>query len=151
MKAYSQETRYSCGASAIRNCISALGGQVPSEKYVRRIAGTTINGTNETGIVKALSKLGYQCESYYTENTLNYKNKLSKVLQAGSVAITIIDNQIHWIAVVGYSNRKITFVDSDFKKIKQEISLKDFVKISGNTDKFNKSYFYYLIIISNNV
>ena len=82
---------------------------------------------------------------------MTYKNKLSKVLQAGSVAITIIDNQIHWIAVVGYSNRKITFVDSDFKKIKQEISLKDFVKISGNTDKFNKSYFYYLIIISNNV
>ena len=87
----------------------------------------------------------------YDENTLAYKNKLSKVLQAGSVTITMIDNQMHWIAVVGYSNRKITFVDSDFKKIKQEISLKDFVKISGNTDKFNKSYFYYLIIISNNV
>lgn len=87
----------------------------------------------------------------YDENTLAYKNKLSKVLQAGSVTITMIDNQMHWIAVVGYSNRKINFVDSGFKKIKQEISLKDFVKISGNTDKFNKSYFYYLIIISNNV
>ena len=77
------------------------------------------------------------------------KNKISKLLQSGSVAITIIDNQIHWIAVVSYQNKKITFVDSDFKKIKQEISLNDFVKIYGNTDKFNKSYFYYLIIISN--
>lgn len=148
MKAYYQEKKYSCGASAIRNCISALNGTVPSEKYVRRIAKTTINGTDEEGIIRAFDKLGYKCETFYTENKLKFKAKLLSSLKSDKVAVTIIDNSIHWISVIGYENRKIIFVDSDFKKIKQEMTVNEFIKICGNTDKFTKSYFYYLIIIS---
>lgn len=151
MKAYYQEKKYSCGASAIRNCISALNGIVPSEKYVRRIAKTTINGTDEEGIIRAMFKLGYTCEFFSSKNAVSYKNKLLKILKSGKVAIALFESQMHWVAVTGYNNKKITFIDSDFKKIKQEMTVSEFVRISGNTDKFTKTFYYYLIIISNNV
>lgn len=146
---YKQETRFSCGASAIRNCIEALNGIVPSEKYVRRIAGTTIQGTSEAGIMKALRKLDYYYEDFYTENPNTFKNKLLKVLKSGKVAITIIDSSSHWVAVTGYSNKKIIFVDSDFKKAEQHFTVKEFTMITRNIDKIKKKEYWYLIIMSN--
>lgn len=149
MKYFSQEKKYSCGASAIRNCISALGGQIPSEKYIRRIAQTSIYGTDTNGIARAFLKLNYKVDLFYTEFQNEFKYKILEVLNAGKVAITMTDNETHWIAVTGIKNNKIIFIDSDFKKIKQEFEIDDFVTITRNIVKQKKTNYWYLIIIEN--
>jgi len=148
MTAFIQEKNYSCGASAVRNVIESLNGIVPSEKYVRRICKTTIQGTSDKGLVKGLTKLLYHTEEFYTENENTFKNKLIKILKDGKKAITIIQGSSHWIAVKGYENKKIIFVDSDFKKAEQLFTVKEFLLISKNIDKINKKQFYYMIIVS---
>ena len=148
---YKQEKPYSCGSSAVRNVIESLGGVVPSEKYVRRICQTTIRGTDEKGIIRGLVKLGYSAEIFETSNETTFKNKLIKILKDGKKAITIIDNEIHWIAVTGYENKKIIFCDSDFKKAEQYFTVKEFLLISKNIDKLNKKQFYYMIVIPENI
>lgn len=145
---FKQETPYSCGSSAIRNVIESFGGVVPSEKYVRRICGTKIQGTDERGLIKGLNKLGYDVREYYTLNETAFKNQLIKILTQGKKAITVIENDAHWIAVTGYSNKRITFIDSDFKKAEQHFTLKEFLLISKNIDKIKLQSFYYMLVVS---
>lgn len=149
MKYFSQEKNYSCGASAIRNCISALGGVIPSEKYIRRIAQTNIQGTTADGIIRAFLKLNYSVDTVYSENENTYKDKILKLLKSGKVLITITDNESHWIAVTGYENKKIIFIDSDFKKIKQEYTVNEFVKVTRNIVKKEKINYWFSIIAGN--
>jgi len=146
---FKQETPYSCAASAVRNIIESFGGVVPSEKYVRRICGTKIQGTDEKGLVRGLTKLAYHSEEFYTENETTFKNKLIKILKDGRKAISIIQGSSHWVAITGYANKKIVFCDSDFKKAEQHFTVKEFLLISKNIDKLNKKQFYYMIIVSN--
>ena len=115
---------------------------------MRRICNTTIQGTSERGLIKGLTKLLYCTEEFYTENETTFKNKLIKILKDGKKAITIIQGNSHWIAVKGYENKKIIFVDSDFKKAEQHFTVKEFLLISKNIDKINKKLFYYMIIVS---
>lgn len=149
MTAFKQEKKYSCGASAIRNVIYSLNGIVPSEKYVRRICQTTIQGTNEKGIIRGLTKLGYLTEEFYTENETTFKNKLKKRLSEGYKAIAIIQGNSHWIAITGYENKRVVFVDSDFRRAEQKYTLNEFALISKNIDKINKRECFYCIFISN--
>jgi predicted double-glycine peptidase len=148
---YRQETKFSCGASAIRNVIESLNGIVPSEKYVRRICQTTIQGTNEKGIIRGLIKLGYSAEIFETSNEVTFKNRLKKILTQGKKAIVIIQENSHWIAVTGYSNKRIIFADSDFKKVEQRFTLNEFTMICRNIDKINKKTCYFMIVISENI
>lgn len=148
MTAYRQEKNYSCGSSAIRNVIYSLNGIVPSEKYVRRICQTTIQGTTEKGIIRGLTKLGYLTEEFYTENETTFKNRLKKRLTEGYKAITVIENDNHWIAVTGYENKRVVFVDSDFRKAEQRYTLNEFALISKNIDKIDKKICYYCIFIT---
>lgn len=147
MTAFKQEKNYSCGASAIRNVIHSLDGIVPSEKYVRRVCQTTIQGTTEKGLIRGLIKLGYFTEEFYTENETTFKNRLKKKLTSGFKAIAVIQGSSHWIAVTGYANKRVTFIDSDFRKAEQNFTLNEFALISGNIDKINKRVAYYCIFI----
>lgn len=148
MTAFKQETPFSCGASAVRNVIKSLDGIVPSEKYVRRVCQTTMQGTTEKGLIRGLIKLGYHTEEFYTENETTFKNRLKKKLTLGFKAIAIIQGSSHWIAVTEYSNKRITFIDSDFKKAEQRYTLNEFALISKNIDKINKRVAYYCIFVS---
>jgi ABC-type bacteriocin/lantibiotic exporter with double-glycine peptidase domain len=148
---YRQEKPYSCASSAIRNVIESLNGIVPSEKYVRRICQTTIQGTNEKGIIRGLTKLGYSAEIFETSNEVTFKNRLKKILTQGKKAIVIIQENSHWIAVTGYSNKRIVFADSDFKKVEQRFTLNEFTMICRNIDKINKKTCYFMIVISEKI
>ena len=148
---YKQEKPYSCASSAIRNVIESLNGIVPSEKYVRRICQTTLHGTDEKGIIRGLIKLGYSAEIFETSNETTFKNRLKKILIQGKKAIAVIDTHEHWIAVTGYSNKRIIFVDSDFKKVEQRFTLNEFTMICRNIDKINKKTCYFMIVISENI
>lgn len=148
MKFHKQQTTFTCGASAIRNGLSVLGHDRISEKYIRRIAKTTKKGTSSDGILNAFKTLGYECSELNTKSSNYFKRILLKTLKENGICIVLIDSINHWIAVVEYSRRKIVFIDSDFKKIKQRFNVRYFIPMCRNYDKFKKEEYYYLIKVN---
>lgn len=148
MKFHSQETNFTCGPSAIRNVLKVLGHKPISEKRIRNLANTTKEGTDERGILKAFKYLEYECSTLQTKNKDYFKRVLLKTLKNNGVCIVIIDAINHWIPVIEYSYRKIVFIDSDFRKIKQRLNVKYFLSMCRNYDKYSKQEYYYLIKIN---
>ena len=147
MKYHPQETNFTCGASAIRNALKALGHKPVSERRIRKLANTTKDGTDEHGILKAFEYLGFDCSALNTRSKDYFKRVLLKTLKSGGVCIVLIDSINHWIPVIEYFRRKIVFIDSDFKTIKQRFNVRYFIPMCRNYDKYTKQEYYYLIKI----
>lgn len=147
---HKQETTFSCGASAIKNGLIALGHNRISEKTIRKLANTTKKGTDGKGILNTFNLLGYECSELNTKSGKYFKRVLLKTLKEGGICIVLIDSINHWIAVIEYFRRKIVFIDSDFKKIKQRFNVRYFIPMCRNYDKFTKQEYYYLIKVNKN-
>lgn len=147
MKFHPQQTGFSCGPSAMKNCLISLRHRPISERKLRQLAKTNKDGTNSKPIVKAFEYLGYQCSELVTKSKHYFKRVLLRTLKDGGKCIVSIDATTHWIAVIGYERRKITFIDSDFKRIKQTFNVRYFIPMCRNYDKMKKQEYYQLIKI----
>lgn len=146
MKYHKQETRFSCGASSLRNAFKHLGKTI-SERTIRKLAGTTKDGTSEKGLMEVLDHYNLNYKEIYSKSKEYFRSKLIASLREGNVCIVLIESLNHWIAVLEYDHRKIVFVDSDMKPIVQRWNVKDFLMICRNSDKFLKKEYYYSIKI----
>jgi ABC-type bacteriocin/lantibiotic exporter with double-glycine peptidase domain len=151
MKWKMQETSFSCGPSALRNCLLKFG-QKHSEKKIRILAGTSKKrGTDEKGIMNAMDALWIEHKEHESRSADVFGRKLLKALKNGSTCIVLTDSFQHWVAALNYEKRRIELVDTNFregkKPIHQKIRLKDFKVLSCNFDRFNlKTVFYFLEI-----
>jgi len=143
-----QEKPYSCGASAIKNCLIALDRIDISERRIRLLSKTTAEGTDEVGLAKAIERLGYVPELFETKTEDVFKKHLIDGLKAGSMFIVLTDSGNHWVALVSYRNKYFEFVDSDFKRKLQTATCKDFLLVAKNIDKFRKKEIYFAVKIS---
>lgn len=150
MKFLKQETGYSCGASALRNCILSLENIAKSEPYYRRLCKTNELGTNEKDIYKAALYLGYLVKSIQTKSEKTFRNKLKTNLINGGKSIVLIDGTQHWVAVVDYKDKYLTVIDSDFSKLKVFKTMSEFAKSAYNFDKHQNKYYYIIINIQKN-
>lgn len=143
-KYFPQETNYSCGASALRNCLSHFG-IVLTERYLRSKCNTNKEGTEPEDLYSA-------CENYFNVREIFsispnvFQRRISKGLKQGKVFIVSTDSHWHWISVLEYYKRKVLIIDSDYDKgLKHWITMKQLIELSFGYEKNeDKKSFYAL-------
>lgn len=143
-----QEKPYSCGASALRNCIVALDKVNVSERSIRLKVGTTKDGTTAGGIIAGAVMLDYNAEIIEKTNPEKFKEIIVEGLRSKKVFIVLSDSTTHWIALVGYENKYFYFVDSTCKRILQAFTEKQFLKMVRNFDKEKRKEYFFAIQIN---
>jgi ABC-type bacteriocin/lantibiotic exporter with double-glycine peptidase domain len=144
-----QETHFTCGPAAIRNCLIQLGIEPPSELNMRVFCNTDKEGTNMSGLKSGAKHSGLLFKEIYSRSSDVFGRKLLKALKAGHPCIILVDSTTHWIAAVQYKKRKIKIVDGEYaanrRKIEQDLTLKELKLMAHNFNKFNKKdYFHFL-------
>lgn len=149
MKWFLQEKPFSCGPSALRNCLLFLN-IIRSESYLRFLMGTTKNGTTEKGIIKSLEILKIPYNIVQTRSYPTFRKRLIKSLSTGPV-ILLVESGGHWVAATKYNKRLVEVIDSEYKlfnkSIKQSLKFNDLKQLAFNFDKHTlKSYYYFIAI-----
>lgn len=151
MKYHSQETLFSCGASALRNCFKYYN-HIVSEQRIKQLTHTNKEGTSSDGLINCIDYYNYEYQEIYKRSRRYFKQKLINHLKNKQTVVCLVDSLNHWVAVVGYKNRRIVFIDSEFKKkIKQEFRVNDFLNMCKNYDKYQKKEYYYSINITKKI
>jgi ABC-type bacteriocin/lantibiotic exporter with double-glycine peptidase domain len=148
MKFYFQEKPYSCGSSALRNCLLAQGVQY-TEKTLRKYCNTTPEGTTSKGLSTALGLLNFKYKELYRRSGVDFVDLLKRELRKGRVCITLTDNAEHWIAIIGYYDKRFTIIDSLFKGGKAYLTTKELCDYCRNFYRETKKVGYYTIILWN--
>lgn len=107
-----QERRFSCGPSALRAALYVLGHTV-TEAALRRRAGTTKEGTDERGMMRAIAHYDHRGREYQVESGRKAWNWLRSTLGRGRPAILCTDNWDHWMAVVGRLGGRLLVFDPE--------------------------------------
>lgn len=146
----SPETKFSCGASALRNCIIHVTKSDISEKTVRKYCSTNKDGTNELGLLEGCQHFGFIPREHKTISFEIFKRKIYKGLKQGRVFIVSTEHHGHWIPVLEKKGKRIKIVDGDYRKyedksIVQFITMKELKDTTFGYDKFEKKKYYYFI------
>lgn len=112
---------YDCGPASLVNCAAAFGRKI-SLKRACKLAGTTEDGTDEKGMLRALSKLGFEGTEFQTSSQVDALRWLKAQLLQGNVAILIVEKNGHWATTIGLlGSDRVVYVDSaDYQKNRRE-------------------------------
>ena len=144
-----QSTSFSCGATALKNCLTALG-IVSSEETIREQAGTTkAKGTSPEGLKKAIKYYDCEYDEIKTENPSAFLVRLARGLKKGKVFIVLTDHEEHWISLIEYKARKFVTIDPEEKQyLEKHLTGKQLVDWCKNFNK--KKYYTYFYAIKIN-
>ena len=107
-----QERGYSCGPSALRAALYVLGHNV-TEASLRRWSGTTPEGTDEKGIIRAVKHYGHGAREHNSESLKRSWGWLKDTVGRGKPVLLCVDEWNHWIAVIGKLGGKLLVFDPD--------------------------------------
>lgn len=145
-----QQTEYSCGAAAIRNALIALKyPRVPSEKSIIKIARThKVHGTSDYKLKSALKKFGVRIEEFegYARESAMLK-WLRGELKKGRVVIATVDNEMHWLTIVGKLTRKFFVVDGEYEELPSLVTEREVIRRTTNVRDEVKQNYYYLLSV----
>lgn len=106
-----QERKWSCGSSAVVNCLRCYGIKVP-ERRVRSYSGTTEeHGADEFGIKDALNSLGFVAHEYTSPKRIEAVTWLTGALVMSQPCILCVDSWSHWVTVVGKIGDRFIIID----------------------------------------
>ena len=108
-----QTKSFTCGPAAAVNALRLYGIIVP-ELHVAKLAGTTSEGTDERGLMRGLRKLGCR------PSTTSLTSTVRKRVLAGTPVIIHLDEELHWVVVIGVLGTNLIAFDSDRSKGNQE-------------------------------
>ena len=134
-KYFPQEKGFSCGASALRNCLSHFGITL-TEAYLRKVCNTNKDdGTSFDDLYEA-SQNYFDVNEIVSISPNVFQRRITKGLKNGKVYIISVDNHQHWISCVEYYNRKVKIIDSDWEKgVVHWITMRQLVEMSFCYDK----------------
>lgn len=107
-----QQLKFSCGPSAARAALYVLGHNV-TEAKLRKLSGTTPDGTDERGIRRAIYHYGHNTKEYQSESMKKSWSWLKSTLGRGRPVLLCVDSWNHWIAAVGRLGGKVIVFDPD--------------------------------------
>jgi ABC-type bacteriocin/lantibiotic exporter with double-glycine peptidase domain len=144
------ETEFSCGATALRNCIIHTVGQDISEKTVRKYCSTNKGGTDEIGLIEGCQHFGFIPVEYEGKSFNVFKRKIYKGLREGKVFIVSTEHHGHWVAILDKKGKRVKVIDGDYRKyedrsIVQYITMKELSNTAFGYDKFEKKSYYYFL------
>lgn len=100
-----QTRSYTCGPAAAVNALRLYGLRLP-EAQIAKLAGTTNEGTDERMLMRALRKLG--C----SPSAVSLTSTVRKRVAAGIPVIIHLDEEAHWVAVIGCLGPNLIAFDS---------------------------------------
>lgn len=119
-----QKDSYSCGVFAVMNAAKCLGIDLKRRSITKYSKTTKENGTNEKGILRALSNNGMVGEEFtFKEEQVDEAFEvLDNVLVGASLnpVILSVDNDNHWCTLIGKLGYKYILFDSDRSKYNKE-------------------------------
>lgn len=105
-----QTRSYTCGPAAVVNALRLFGVEVP-EAQVAKAAGTTSeDGTGVRGLKRALKGLGCAAAPVRTWR------KLMRLVRSGTPVILHLDDELHWVLVLGCLGDRLIIFDSQRSK-----------------------------------
>lgn len=107
-----QQRKFSCGPSSVRAALYVLGHTV-TEAALRRWAGTTAEGTDERGMLRAIAHYGHRGKEYQAESGKRSWDWLRASLGRGRPALLCVDQWNHWVTVVGRLGAELLVFDPD--------------------------------------
>jgi ABC-type bacteriocin/lantibiotic exporter with double-glycine peptidase domain len=107
-----QERLYSCGPAAVRAALYILGHN-PTEAAIRRRAGTTPDGTDEKGIIRAVHYYGHGTKEYQAGAIKASWAWLKAELGKGHPVLLCVDEWDHWVTALGLLGGKVLIFDPD--------------------------------------
>lgn len=107
-----QERLYSCGPAAVRAILYILGHNA-TEAAIRKRSGTTPEGTDEKGIIRAIHHYGHKTKEYQSETRKVSWGWLKTELGRGHPVLLCANNWGHWLAAVGLLGGKVIIFDPD--------------------------------------
>lgn len=106
-----QKSPSSCGPAAVVNALRCFGKRV-SEYKVRSYTETTQEqGTNELGVMKAITSFGYSGVAFTSKKRTAGVTWLNYALSQGPVIICV-DGWNHWLTVAGKCADRFIVIDS---------------------------------------
>lgn len=107
-----QQRKYSCGPAAVRAALYVLGHKV-TEAALRKWAGTTSEGTDERGILRAVHHYDHVGKEYQSESGKRSWDWLRDSIARGKPVLLCVDQWDHWVAVVGRLGTRVLLFDPD--------------------------------------
>ena len=107
-----QERGYSCGPAALRAALYILGHNI-TEASLRKLAGTTPDGTDEKGIIRAVTTFGHKTREHNSDSLKRSWGWLKNTVSRGNPVLLCVDGWSHWVAVIGRIGGKILVFDPD--------------------------------------
>lgn len=106
-----QRDNHSCGVFAIVNAARAMGVRL-REAEVRKHTSTTADGTTQHGILNALERLGFTGTEIKQTNKEEAFADVEVAIAEGKAVILAVEEDRHWIAVVGALGKRLVTFDS---------------------------------------
>ena len=106
-----QSRKYSCGPAALANALEALGIR-RSESELAELCKTTVEGTSEMGLRRALLTLNIQFQALSERRFDVARLRLFECLYKQGSAVLCVANSSHWVSIVGVSGKRFIVVDS---------------------------------------
>lgn len=98
-----QSRVWTCGIAAIVNALECVGITKYSQGAIRRLCHSSPeDGTDEVEIQRALLACGASVDEFSTTNRVEALRWLLDTLVLRGPVVACVDNESHWITVVGY-------------------------------------------------
>lgn len=101
-----QSRTYTCGPAAVANALRVYGCKF-TEAQIAIAAGTTRDGTDDKGLLRALRL--FRCKP----KVINRLTSVRKYVRAGTPVIIHLDEELHWVVVIGCIGKNLIAFDSD--------------------------------------
>lgn len=127
-----QDSQASCGVYALHNALCALGVSRTAEELAVLCKVTATDGTSPTKMRHALQSLRDGCAltpwSIKARDVGSARGLLWLAMHTGRPLVAVVDNDDHWVAVVGHLSHKLIVADSALNELVVSVEDIDFMK-----------------------
>jgi ABC-type bacteriocin/lantibiotic exporter with double-glycine peptidase domain len=102
---------WSCGPAALVNAARAIGVRV-SEGRIRKLAGTTEDGTDEIKLIFATRSIGLTATPNHTKDQAAGWAFIRANVLDGRPCLVCIDQWSHWVTIIGMIGDRVLLADS---------------------------------------
>ena len=106
-----QSSKSSCGPASLSNALEALGIE-RTEDELATLSKQDTTGTTSINLRKAAEAVGVEVNNVVIQNAESAAWCVSYHMTAGHPGILVVDNDEHWVALVGHLNGTYIVADS---------------------------------------
>jgi ABC-type bacteriocin/lantibiotic exporter with double-glycine peptidase domain len=141
-----QSRKSSCGPGSLANALEAIG-VVRSEDELAVMTHQTTEGTSSINLRKAVESIGLEVVNISEQRASVASWAIGHYVRSGNPGLLVVDNDTHWVAVVGMLGEHFIVVDGADNELVLYYSLDALVERWKNDN--NKFSGFFIIKDSN--